>query len=265
MKKLTIGLLTSSVMLGSSAFGQLVQAPWPTSGGAEQNLYQILGFNNNAALNAAIVNQSGGSFTPFELTAQAASQYSSLLLEEAGNAPNNTFGVYVVGDTGSSFAANSIQLLNGANGPNLNPADAVQLSISTALNTVTVTVGNQTISGSAIGFYLNTGAGGNGIYYSALSDELNANGNNMQHVAAFNIGDTVYGQAPYPTVGQSGFVMAWEDLPASSSDFDYNDMVVSLTALPVPEPSTVVAGAMLLLPFGLSTVRLARGWRMRRA
>jgi len=260
MKRITIGILVPAVMLTCSAFGDLVQAPWPTSGGAEENLYQILGFSDNTALNNAIVNQSGGSFTSFEISASTLAGYSSLLLEMAGNADNNTFGLYEVGNTG-----NALQLLNGANGPNLNPADAVHITATAFAGNVIISdgAGSITVSSSAtIGFYLNTGAGGNGTYYSDLTDENNANGNSMQHVAAFNVLSTLYGQAPFPTVGQSGYVMGWEDEPVGSSDFDYQDMVVSLTALPVPEPTTLVAGALLLLPFGMSTLRVFRKSRM---
>lgn len=46
--------------------------------------------------------------------------------------------------------------------------------------------------------------------------------------------------------------MGMEDL----TDRDYQDMVVSIT--PVPEPTTLVAGALLLLPFGMSTLRRLR-------
>ena len=35
----------------------------------------------------------------------------------------------------------------------------------------------------------------------------------------------------------------------------------SITLFPVPEPTTMVAGAMLLLPFGMSTLRMFRKTR----
>ena len=55
------------------------------------------------------------------------------------------------------------------------------------------------------------------------------------------------------------YVIAFEDLPAGSSDLDYNDFVVQVSGVvPVPEPTTVIAGALLLLPFGASTLRILR-------
>jgi hypothetical protein len=51
------------------------------------------------------------------------------------------------------------------------------------------------------------------------------------------------------------YVIAFED----GSDWDYNDLVVQIQGVtPVPEPTTILAGAMLLLPFGMSTLRMLR-------
>jgi hypothetical protein len=52
-------------------------------------------------------------------------------------------------------------------------------------------------------------------------------------------------------------VIAFED----GTDFDFNDLVVEVSGVapvPVPEPTTMVAGALLLLPFGASTLRILR-------
>ena len=68
----------------------------------------------------------------------------------------------------------------------------------------------------------------------------------------------------------NSYVLGWEDLPLSSSDLDYQDMVLlvsqvvpassepSVVPASVPEASTVIAGALLLLPFGMSTLRILR-------
>ena len=51
------------------------------------------------------------------------------------------------------------------------------------------------------------------------------------------------------------YVIAFED----GTDFDFNDLVVEVSGVaPVPEPTTMVAGALLLLPFGMSTLRMLR-------
>jgi Domain of unknown function (DUF4114) len=53
------------------------------------------------------------------------------------------------------------------------------------------------------------------------------------------------------------YVIAFED--SANGDYDYNDLVVEVSGVaPVPEPTTVIAGALLLLPFGASTLRILR-------
>jgi hypothetical protein len=51
------------------------------------------------------------------------------------------------------------------------------------------------------------------------------------------------------------YVIAFED----GTDNDYNDLVVEVSGVtPVPETTTVLAGALLLLPLGVSTLRILR-------
>jgi hypothetical protein len=53
--------------------------------------------------------------------------------------------------------------------------------------------------------------------------------------------------------------MGIEDLPFSSSDKDYNDMVIKLNSVGVPEPSSILG-----LGLGLGTVLLLLGAGLRR-
>jgi hypothetical protein len=51
------------------------------------------------------------------------------------------------------------------------------------------------------------------------------------------------------------YVIGFED----GTDMDYNDLVVEVSSVaPVPEPTTMIAGALALLPVGASTVRMLR-------
>jgi len=57
--------------------------------------------------------------------------------------------------------------------------------------------------------------------------------------------------------GGPHYVIAFED--SANGDYDFNDLVVEVSGVtPVPEPTTMLAGALLLLPFGASTLRILR-------
>jgi hypothetical protein len=63
----------------------------------------------------------------------------------------------------------------------------------------------------------------------------------------------------------AGTYVAFEDLPAGSSDWNYFDdtfVFVNTSVTAVPEASTVLAGALLLLPLGAGTIRILRRNRM---
>jgi hypothetical protein len=69
------------------------------------------------------------------------------------------------------------------------------------------------------------------------------------------------GYAPAGTIGinlwQNALSYAYADGPGGDT---YGTMTV--TYAPVPEASTIIAGALLLLPFGVSTLRILRKSRM---
>lgn len=55
--------------------------------------------------------------------------------------------------------------------------------------------------------------------------------------------------------GTTHYVLGFED----GTDMDFNDLVVEVSGVaPVPEPTTLAAAALLLLPFGASTLRILR-------
>ena len=101
-------LCVPAVMLSCSLFGDIVQAPWPVSGGAEQNLYQLLGFADllTQQLNSAIINQTD----PLHPATSSRNRFHcfnchccdilfAVLIEEAGNADVNSFGIYDLANT----------------------------------------------------------------------------------------------------------------------------------------------------------------------
>lgn len=64
------------------------------------------------------------------------------------------------------------------------------------------------------------------------------------------LSDYPFGQ---PTSGTSvGYADAWTDRSGNAVDFMFNDVGA------VPEPGTLIAGVLTLLPFGASTIRILR-------
>jgi hypothetical protein len=93
---------------------------------------------------------------------------------------------------------------------------------------------------ASYGFYLDTGSA---LYYTGTGAD--------QHFALFQQG---------AVVGSEAYWMGIEDLPFLSSDKDYNDMVIRLNSVGVPEPSSILGlglglGMVLLL---LGTMRQKR-------
>lgn len=120
-----------------------------------------------------------------------------MLLEVAGHAPLNTFGIF---QNGRSTTYHT-QVFNGA----------ASASSSAALN---IPVGD-------FGFYLEF----NGAYYYS---DPNKNAGQYDQLVSY--------RGPFggvTTIGgqlwdQDSYLLAWEDLPYASSDKDYNDMVLMI-------------------------------------
>lgn len=146
-----------------------------------------------------------------------------MLLEVAGHAPLNTFGIFQAGQTGITHT----QIFNGAAGAG-----------ASALLTVPT---------GAFGFYLEY----KGTYFYS-DPNLNGHIGGYDQLASY--------QGPFggvTTVGgvlwdQSSYLLAWEDLPYASSDKDFNDMVLMIRVQEHQVPDSGATALMIL--GGLATL-----------
>jgi hypothetical protein len=216
--------------------------------GPETNLQTIV---NNMAVGGAssvdVVHEQYALDEGFEVNS-ALGGYGMIVMELAGYAGQNRFGLYDINDPGRR-----VQLFSGA--------DSAGAGAQFAINDAGEVYRNWVFTGQTFsdpfGFYLETPAG---LWFSQAS--LNADG--ADHVVAYQgQNDTI--TTPWggsQLWGSDLLLLGWEDVSAGNWDQDYNDFVLligGVKGVSVPEPATVG-----LLSLGLAGVSVF-GRRRRRS
>jgi hypothetical protein len=173
-----------------------------------------------------------------------------LMFELAGDPTANTFGIYDLNNIGTTleiFSGSDSSTSGGLSGTSSATTALSSGFIGSDLYFYTDLTGfsDKTIfSSSTFGFYLKTNST---TFYSQAA--LNANGDDQ--LATYRGNDSLQidgnNNGVYGTLTSNNFVLAWEDIQYSTSDKDFNDMVVMIESItPVPAP-----GALALLGLGL--------------
>jgi hypothetical protein len=177
---------------------------------------------------------------------------ATIMVEIAGFAPQNTFGLY-----DSTNSESQLQIFSGPDSNGERRFITVTESDSNYLFQVwedEMLVSSALFGSATFGFYLGTPEHGGHTYFS--DTDLNSDG--VDHLYAYAGNDSLF--TDHPNVpehlrntqfGANMHLLAWEDL-LNGGDRDYQDLVLAISNMtPVPLPASLVLLASGLLLAGI--------------
>lgn len=174
---------------------------------------------------------------------------STIIIELAGFAGTNTFGIY-----DKAAPGNSVELFAGAASAGSQVLVSILADGSVLLNFADTGID---FAANNFGFYLDSSANqGGGVFYSDML--LNADA--TDHMAAYQgVGEQIqiapFAAGPW---GANEYVLAWEDLDCRTGcDADFTDFVVLVESITptVPEPAMLGFLGFGLLGMGIASRR----------